>query len=197
MCVATHYMALFREEIRFLQRCTSIWSSSKKQTKGKKKKRRKLQKASLGPRPVAPGFYSSSSQEALSNSLIGLQHVWSPFSLNWSSGKQKATNESVVLSLLTASRGDLLGRWLHCDQVPLRRHNQQKGISRPLHQHQVPGHTALTQVTSGGQKGPCRAKGQTEGPPREAPARRSDPFGQQNESDTTEQPQDHQPHLSS
>lgn len=84
--------------------------------------------------------------------------------------KAAARDESVVLSLPTATRGDLLGRGLHCDQVPLRRYNQQERLSRPLHQHQVPGHTALTQVTSGGRKGPCGAEGQTKGPPGEAPA---------------------------
>lgn len=110
--------------------------------------------------------------------------------------KWRLSNES-VLSPPTASRGDLLGRWLHCHQVPLRRHNQQKRIPRPLHQHQVPGHTALSQVTSGGRKGPRGAEGQTEGPPREAPAQHSETFGHQDESDKTEQPQDHQPHLSS
>lgn len=78
MCVATHYMALFREEISFLQRCTSIWSSSKKQTKGEKKKRRgeSCRRLVLDPDPhMAPGFYSSSSQEAL------CQTHWLDFSM--------------------------------------------------------------------------------------------------------------------
>lgn len=154
---------------------------------------------------MAPGCYRTSS--SLQSEAIRHGHwfdfsfsMWEVFSFNWSAVKEPesgSTNESVVLSLLTASRGDLLSRWLHCDQVPLWWYNQQERISRPLHQHQVPGYTALTQVTSGGRKGPRGAKGQTERPPGEAPAWRSETFGHQDESDTTEQPQDHQPHLSS